>query len=116
MSDICVSNILPSRTRSGICRSRQSTMSPFYLENEKQELKDKAAILYSRQINYVKNPGNRENKFNIMSEYQSLSSRIKKALEGLPKEVRTINEIQEWVEFLCWHTRISVFHQSVCVA
>jgi hypothetical protein len=125
MSAICVSNILPSRTRSGLRRERvvhesrkvQEKQVPTQSPDElRKELTQEAILLYDRQISYLKAPGDRLQKFDIMSDCQTLCSAIKESLATYSKLSSTIQEIQNWVELLCWNTRISVFNQSVCVA
>ena len=105
-TDISVKNILPSRTRSGM--ESISLDRPVYYAIGLSEL---ASKLYSRQINYIKR--GRGDKQDLIKEFKVVVNSIKYALTHYSKTSKSVRDVQEWVELLCWQCRISVFHKSV---
>ena len=123
MSNICIDNILPSRTRSGMKRVAKkevlvSSQNDTARSNDTAQCihyMELARELYTQQVDYIKTAKkDRTNKFEIMARYESLRPKIKELLSRV-KESKTIDDVQVWVELVCWNTRITVFHQSVCV-
>lgn len=124
MSDICIENILPTRTRSGMHKSHLSVKRETVVKQEPlPDLNSRitkymllSRNLYNEQIAYIKEATkNRDHKFELMSRYESLIEDMKDLLQGV-KSSKSIEDVQTWVELLCWRSRINIFHQSVCVA
>jgi hypothetical protein len=153
MSSICVSNILPSRTRSGrpwntlpqteleraikagkvSCpvtpdrrpipvmpttptkpRVNRQALDVLCRATIYLNLLDEAKDLYRQQIEYARDIKSRERKFELMSAYQNFSRKVNDLIE-LSKKDATLQEIDNYSELVGWTSRMSVFHQLVCV-
>jgi hypothetical protein len=105
-TDICVNNILPARTRSGM--ARMTLDNPVYYAVGLSEL---ASQLYSRQISHI-NKGTGD-KTELVKEFEVVLNSIQYALQHYSMMSKTVRDVQEWVELICWKTRISLFNKSV---
>lgn len=77
-------------------------------------LLDEAKDLYRQQIEYVRDIKSRERKFELMSAYQNFSRKVNDLIQ-MSKKDATLQEIDNYSELVGWASRMSVFHQLVCV-
>ena len=129
MSEISTSNILPYRTRSSArsySDSAPSSSSPDVADVPDVPVKEESgdeldkfylrvSNLYTRQVEYCNNPGNREQKYSLMAEGNILIQKLKEFISQNSAKSKTIDEIRRWIELSCWNLRVSVFHQTVAV-
>ena len=138
MSTILASNILPTRTRSGRscpqtpAREPVISVAPMAPVKKRRarvntqaldvlcraalyvNLLDESKELYRRQVEYVQDV-KREKKFELMAAYQNLTRKVSEFIV-FHSTNSTLHEIENMSELVGWISRMSVFHQVVCVA
>ena len=136
---ISISNILPSRTRSGRRVDPVAVKpvpvvaplsNPIETPTEASRVKllewsilmNRSAQLYRAQFEYLNEVGDRSKKFSLMTEFTQLSKEIQEFVQKRRDSPNDFTyscrwtEVAHWTELICWKSRMSVFNQAVCVA